>query len=177
MSRLKIIPPEQMTPAQHAAYAEAVAAGTPNGTTGGPYTAWIRTPEFMRLHRETGHYLQHNSLSPRVRQIVVLRTIKYWGAKFPWSVQVRASLKVGLEQVLIDALEHGETPALASAQEAGALKFSTELLETKRVSETTYKETLALFGEAGVVDLVSTIGSFCLTSLTAIAFDIDPPKD
>ncbi|HLH75455.1 MAG TPA: hypothetical protein VKV28_01490 [Candidatus Binataceae bacterium] len=177
MSRLKIITPEQMTPEQHAAYAEAVAAGTPNGTTGGPYTAWIRTPQFMRLHRETGHYLQHNSLSPRVRQLVVLRTIKYWDAKFPWVAQVRASLKVGLEQATIDAIGQGHTPALASAQEASALKFCAELLETKQLSEATYKETLALFGEAGVVDLVSTIGSFCLTSLTAIAFAIDPPKE
>lgn len=177
MSRLKIITPEQMTPEQHAVYAEAVAAGTPNGTTGGPYTAWIRTPQFMRLHREAGHYLQHSSLSPRVRQIVVLRTIKYWGAKFPWVVQSRASLKIGLEPEVMAAIDNGRTPALTNPQEAGALKFCAELLETKQLSETTYKETLALFGEAGVVDLVSTIGSFCLTALTAVAFDIDPPQD
>ena len=177
MSRLNVITPERMNPEQRKVYEESVAAGTPTGTTGGPYTAYIRNPEYMRLHREVANYLRRNSLPGRLRQMLVLRTIKHWGAKYPWVVQVRASLREGLEQSIIDAIDKGQDPALTSPQDIAAFQFCKELLETKQVSDTTYKRAVELFGEAGVVDIVVTLGSFTTTSLTANAFDIDPPKD
>jgi 4-carboxymuconolactone decarboxylase len=166
-----------MSPEQRKVYEESVALGTPDGTSGGPYTAYIRNPEYMRLQRSVAIYLRNSSLPGRLRQMLVLRTIKHWGAKYPWIVQVRASLKEGLEQSIIDALDMGQTPALTSPQDMAAFQFCKELLETKQVSDATYQRGVELFGEAGVVDIVATIGSFTTTALTANAFDIDPPKD
>ncbi len=177
MPRLAVIPPERMSPEQRKVYEESVALGTPNGTSGGPYTAYIRNPEYMRLHRGVSLYLRNISLPGRLRQMVVLQTIKHWDAKYPWVVQVRASLKEGLEQAIIDAIGGGRPPALTSPQDMAAFEFCKQLLETRRVSDATYKRALELFGEAGVVDLVATIGLFTTTALTANAFDIDPPKD
>ncbi len=177
MPRLAVIPPERMSPEQRKVYEESVALGTPNGTSGGPYTAYIRNPEYMRLHRSVAIYLRNNSLPGRLRQMLVLRTIKHWGAKYPWVVQVRASLKEGLEQSIIDAIDKGRAPALTSPQDMAAFEFCRELLETKQVSDATYKRAVELFGEAGVVDIVVTIGSFTTTALTANAFDIAPPKE
>ena len=117
MSRLNVITPERMSPEQRKVYEESVAAGTPTGTTGGPYTAYIRNPEYMRLHREVANYLRRNSLPGRLRQMLVLRTIKHWGAKYPWVVQVRASLREGLEQSIVDAIDKGQNPALTSPQD------------------------------------------------------------
>ena len=176
MPRLAVIPPERMTVDQRKVYEESVALGTPNGTSGGPYTAYIRNPEYMRLHRGISMYLRDNSLPARLRQMLVLRTIKHWGARYPWVVQVRASLKEGLEQSIIEAIEKGQTPALTSPEDAAAFRFCDELLETKQVTDSTYQQALKAFGERGVVDLVVTIGLFTTTSLTANAFDIAPPK-
>ena len=177
MARLAVIPPERMSPEQHKVYEESVALGTPDGTSGGPYTAYIRNPKYMRLHRSVAIYLRNNSLPGRLRQMLVLRTVKHWGAKYPWVVQVRASLKEGLEQSIIDAIDKGQTPALTSPQDMAAFEFCRELLETKQVSDATYKRAVELFGEAGVVDIVATIGSFTTTSLTANSFYIAPPKE
>jgi len=109
--------------------------------------------------------------------MLVLRTIKHWGSKYPWVVQVRASLKEGLEQSIIDAIDKGQPPALALSQDKAAFEFCRELLETKQVSDATYRQTVDSLGEAGVVDIVATIGLFTTTALTANAFAIDPPKD
>src|SRR5712692_7803810 len=102
MSRISALTPERMNPEQRKVYEESVARGLP---TGGPYTAYIRIPQFMALNREMSNYLRSNSLPGRLRQMIVLRTIKNWGAKFPWVVQVRNSLKEGLEQSIIDAID------------------------------------------------------------------------
>jgi 4-carboxymuconolactone decarboxylase len=177
MPRLAVMPPEHMSPEQRKAYEESVALGTPNGTSGGPYNAYIRNPEYMRLHRGVSLYLRSSSLPGRLRQMVVLQTVKHWDAKYPWVVQVRASLKEGLEQAIIDAIGGGRPPALTSPQDIVALEFCKQLLETKRVSDATYQRAMELFGEAGVVDIVATIGHFTTTALTANAFDVAPPKD
>jgi len=165
-----------MSSEQRTVYEESVALGTPNGTSGGPYTAYIRNPEYMRLHRSLSIYLRNNSLPGRLRQMLVLRTIKHWDAKYPWVVQVRASLSEGLEQSIIDAIGKGQVPALTSPEYTAAFQFCSELLDTKQVSDATYERTLKLFGERGLVDIVATIGLFTTTALTANAFDIAPPK-
>lgn len=177
MSRVSPIPPERMSPEQRKVYDESVAMGTPTGATGGPYSAYIRNPEYMRLHRTVGQYVRKCSLSGRVRQMLVLQTIAHWDSKYPWARQVQASLREGLDQPIIDAIGKGQDPKLTSPQEQAAYQFGKELLSTKRVSEATYKRALELFGEVGVLDMVVTVGSFTTTALTANAFDLDPPKD
>jgi len=62
-----------MNPEQRKVYEESVARGLP---TGGPYTAYIRIPQFMALNREMSNYLRSNSLPGRLRQMIVLHTIK-----------------------------------------------------------------------------------------------------
>ncbi|SRR5579875_2024024 len=177
MPRLAVIPPEQMNAEQRKVYEESIALGTPNGTSGGPYTAYIRNPEYMRLHRGISLYLRNCALPGRLRQMLVLRTIKHWGAKYPWVVQVRASIKEGLERSIIDAIEKGQSPALTAAQDVAAFKFCEELLETKQVSDATYRRAVETLGEPAVVDIIAVIGLFTTTSLTANAFEIAPPKE
>jgi 4-carboxymuconolactone decarboxylase len=174
MSRIRALTPEQMSAEQRQVYEESVSSGLP---TGGPYTAYIRTPQFMRLNREMSNYLRSNSLPGRLRQLLVLRTIKHWGAKFPWVVQVRNSIKEGLEQAFIDAIDQGQLPALTSPKDIAAFQVCTELLQTKQVSDESYKRAVELFGENGMVDIVATTGFFTMVSFTANAFAIDPPTD
>jgi len=172
MSRISALTPERMNPEQRKVYEESVARGLP---TGGPYTAYIRIPQFMALNREMSNYLRSNSLPGRLRQMIVLRTIRNWGAKFPWVVQVHNSLKEGLEQSIIDAIDEGQDPALTSPKDIAAFQLCKELVQTHQVSDKTYKQALELFGENGVADIVVTTGFFTMVSFTANAFDIDPP--
>jgi hypothetical protein len=57
MSRISALTPERMNPEQRKVYEESVARGLP---TGGPYTAYIRIPQFMALNREMSNYLRSN---------------------------------------------------------------------------------------------------------------------
>src|SRR5215471_3160958 len=118
------------------------------------------------------NYLRNNSLSGRLRQMIVLRTIKQWGAKYPWVVQVRNSLKEGLEQSIIDAIDKGQEPALTSQKDLAAFQLCKELVETRQVSDKTHQQAMELFGENGVADIVVMTGFFTMVSFTANAFDI-----
>lgn len=174
MSRISALTNEQMSEEQRKVFEESRAMGAP---TAGPYIAYLRAPDLMRLNREVGNYLRRCSLAGRLRQMVVLRTLKHWGAKFAWVVQVRNSLREGLEQNIIDAIEQGREPALSAPEDIAAMALCRELLETKQVRDATYRRALELFGERGIVDLTATIGFFTSISFTLNTFDIDPPSN
>ena len=174
MTRIRIINRAEMDAEQGRVYDEAKAAGNP---VGGPYYAYIRNPRLMRAAQEMGNCLRDSSLSGRERQIAVLTAIRYWGAKYPWAVQVRGSLSAGVDQATIDAINAGKTPDLPNPREAMAHKLAKELLTNKGLSEATYKEAEKLFGPEDLVGLVAAVGQFCMVSCSANAFDITPTDE
>ena len=102
MTRIKVLTRDDMNDEQGRIYDEAQAAGWP---VGGPYTAYIRIPELMRRMQDLRNGMQDGPLSARERQIAHLAIARHWGAKYPWFAQARASLAVGVEQEIIDAIK------------------------------------------------------------------------
>lgn len=147
------------------------------GRLGGPYTALIRIPKFMRLHQDMGTYVRQSNLSPRERQIAVLTTVRHWNGAYPWAAQVRASLEIGLEQSIIDAINKRETPAVATERERMAHVVAKELPASKGLSDATYAAAEKAYGLVHLTDLIAAIGFFTMLCCTANAFDITPPDN
>lgn len=174
MTRLKIISRDEMNAEQGEVFDEAKAAG---GPVGGPYWAYIRYPALMRQAQATSNVLRDGPLSPRERQIAILTVIRFWSAAYPWAVQVRNSLKAGVDQEIVDAINAGRTPALSDPREIAAHKVAGELLADHGLSEATYAAAESAFGEEALVTLIAQIGAFGMTCCTANAFDVTPPDD
>jgi len=174
VTRIRIINRPEMNAEQGRVYDEAKAAGNP---VGGPYYAYIRNPRLMRAAQELSACLRASTLSGRERQIAVLTTIRHWGGKYPWAVQVRASLQAGVDQATIDAINARKTPNLANPRERLAHQVATELLEKHGLSDATYDAAAKAFSEEELVALVAMVGQFSMVSCTANAFDITPPDD
>lgn len=172
MTRIAIIDRADMNADQARVYDAAKSSG---GPVGGPYYAYIRLPKLFTAAQNVRACLGEGPLSGRERQIVNLVVARYWNARYPWSAQVRASLAVGLEQAVIDAINARRTPELADARERTCFAVPRELLANKGLSDETYAAAEATMGTKDLVALVATTGSFSMTCLTANTFAIDPP--
>ena len=137
MTRIAILKREDMNEEQRVVYDDAKAAGRP---LGGPYFAYIRIPELMRTTQEVGASLADIPLTKREQQIAILTIARFWNAKYPWAVQVRASLKVGLDQEIIDALNAQTEPPITDTREILAHKCAQEMLVNKGITDATYAE-------------------------------------
>ena len=51
----------------------------------------------------------------------------------------------------------------------------TQILNTRRVSDATYKRALDTFGMQTLVDLIAIIGYYCMVSITLNAFEAPLP--
>lgn len=174
MARITTIERSDMNAEQARVYDAAKAVGSP---LGGPYTAYIRIPKLFEAAQNQRGCLSSGPLSRREQQVVNLTVARHWNARYPWFAQARASLAVGLEQAVIDAINARKAPNLSDAREKTCYLVAGELLANKELSDATYAAAEKTMGLESLVALVATTGSFSMTCMTANTFGIDPPAD
>ncbi|MBI3126456.1 MAG: carboxymuconolactone decarboxylase family protein [Candidatus Tectomicrobia bacterium] len=174
MSRLPVIPLEQMTPEQRKLH-DRIASG-PRGAFRGPFTVWIRSPEYLDRLDPVGEYLRFKTvLPPRLSEFAILIAARLMKARYPFQAHEPLALKGGLAPAVIGALREGKRPPDMKADEAAVYGFATELLETKFVSDAAFKAVMDLFGERGALDLTVLLGHYAMVSMTVNAFEVPVP--
>ena len=174
MTRIAILKREQMNSEQGKVFDDVKAEG---GPLGGPYWAYIRFPKLMRVVQDVGSCLGHGGLTKRERQLAVMAIIRFWGAEYPWAVQTRSALSMGIAPAILDTINAGGTPKLDDPREQMAYDVAVELLKSHKLSDATYAKASALYNETELVSLIASVGQFSMTCLTTIAYDCTPPDD
>lgn len=139
----------------------------PTAALAGPWSVFIRSPELMNLTQSMGEYLRYRSvIAGRLGEIAILLVARYWTQDFEWHAHARQALKQGVPQSQIDAICEGRRPDELKDDEQVIYDFVTEILTTRRVSDTTYARGLEKFGEKGVVDICGVTGYYSLLAMT-----------
>ena len=174
MTRIPALKREEMNEAQLEIFDDIEKRG---GRLGGPYTAYIHIPRFMKLNQEMGDYLRDNSLTSDEMQLIVLLTVRHWGAKFAWAVNARGSLDQGFSRELIDDINAKKEPKFDSADNQAIYDVVTKLLSSTQLSDAGYDAAIKQLGQERLTDVVATTGFFGMVSLTLNTFDVTPPPD
>jgi 4-carboxymuconolactone decarboxylase len=164
-----------MNDAQRAA-AQAVIDG-PRGAVYGPFIPLLRSPELMECAQRMGEYLRYRSaIGTRLSELAILVTARQWDQQVEWAIHVPIALRTGIGADVIDAVSRRVRPQAMLVDEAVVHDFCIELHEKKRVSDATYAEALALFGEKGVVDLMGINGYYTLLAMVMNAAQTPAPE-
>ena len=162
--RLRPIPLEQMTDAQRSA-AEAVISG-PRGALYGPFVPLLRSPELLENAQRMGEYLRYRSaIGVRLSELAILVTARQWNQGVEWAIHAPIAAQVGVPPGVIAAIGRRERPQNMLVDEAVVHDFCIELHQDKAVSDRTYADALALFGEQGVVDLMGLNGYYTFLAM------------
>lgn len=163
--RFKPLSLDEMTPEQRR-MAENVLAG-PRKAMSGPFGAFVYSPETGDHAQKLGAQLRfRNSLPEKLKELAILVVARFWTAQFEWYAHHRMALEAGLDPAIGKAIAEGRRPERMSAEETAIYQFCTELLETREVSDATFAGVRDRFGEKGAVDLICTMGYYCLVSMT-----------
>jgi 4-carboxymuconolactone decarboxylase len=178
--RFKLIPLEEMTPAQRA-LAESIRSGpranvagsaaTAGTSPGSPFSVFLRSPEVGEHLQRVGSYIRFkSSLGFKLNELAILITARHWNAQYEWFAHHRLALQAGLDPEIAKAIAQGNRPSNMPADEAIIYDFCTELHQQKAVSDPTYQATLQRFGEQGLMDLIAVNGYY---SLVAMVLNVD----
>jgi 4-carboxymuconolactone decarboxylase len=155
---------DELTPAQKVLADRELAS--PSRSGGGPLNIFLRSPEYAEVSRPLSTYLRFKSPFPeKLKELSIMLTGRFWGGTYVWYSHRPFAIKAGLSEELVAALVAGERPRNMAADEAVVYDFCTELLATRKVSDTNYKAFVDRFGERAVVDLVGLMGQYHTTSM------------
>jgi 4-carboxymuconolactone decarboxylase len=182
-TRLPPIDPAHYTPEQKAAYDEFYATrgkhlgGAPQpGSFAGPWGIFIRSPELMTLTQRMGEYLRYRcAISGRLSELAILLVARHWSADFEWYAHAKIGLKEGLSQATVDAIAEARRPDDLKVDEQVIYDYVSELLVSRRVSDTTYARAEKMFGEKGLIDICGVTGYYSLLAMTMNVGRVETP--
>jgi 4-carboxymuconolactone decarboxylase len=173
--RMAPIPVEKMTPEQKKV-ADAIMTG-PRKSLGGPFNAWLRSPELADRLQQVGEYIRFKtSLDHRLNEFAILITAQHWGSQYEWYAHHPLAMKAGLDPKIAAELAEGKRPSGMKDDEAVVYDFSTQLHDKHNVDDASYKAAVAKLGEQGVMDLIALNGYYDLVSMTLNVAQVRPPE-
>jgi 4-carboxymuconolactone decarboxylase len=172
--RLKDLKPEDMTDEQRLVAEEAI--GGKRGHLPAPLRAWLHSPEMGARAQRLGEFVRYDtSLEPRLSELAILVTARFWSSRYEWNAHKIKALEAGLEEFIVEAIRLRQTPFFASARDQLVYDYAYALHDTHFVSDTLHAAALELFGERGLAELVGIIGYYTFVAMTLNAFEIGVP--
>jgi 4-carboxymuconolactone decarboxylase len=144
------------------------------GGTRGPFLVWLRSPELCEKVEALGAYCRfESSLNPRLRELSLLIAARYFDAQYSWNAHVKKAADLGVSAESLAALAAGDEPSFASRDEQVLYQFAAEILRDHFVTDETFALALGEFGEAGLVDIIGSLGNFSMLAMLLNTFQVD----
>lgn len=176
MTRIrKITRREGLDDKQLAVY-DSIVSGA-RGAVRGPHQVLLNVPEIAAPIEKLGAYLRYDcSIQQRQRELAILIVAAHWQADYEWFAHAPIARAQGHSKAVLAAIAQGKTPQFDDPDDALVHRYTCELLQTKRVSNSTHEAAKARFGEAGVLELAAFLGYYVLLAMTLNALDVEPPE-
>jgi alkylhydroperoxidase family enzyme len=137
-----------------------------------------RHPELMHAyHSFNGHILFTSTLTPRQRELLVLRVAALRDAEYEWKQHVIVGRDAGLGDDEIARILQGADAPGWDTTDAAMLRAVDELIADAMVADDTWATLAETFDEQQLMDLVFTVGAYELLAMAFRSFGVQLDDD
>ena len=137
------------------------------------FKALLNSPEAASRMSAMGAYVRfETSLSARVKSLAALTTAREADGDYVWTANERQASNVGLEEEIINAIRERRAQETLSPEDAAIVRFTQELLQGHRISESSFIAVQEALGDVGVVDLLVLIDYYHALSHALSALEV-----
>jgi len=148
------------------------------GKLSGPYLVWLHSPELCdRVHALSSYLRWECSLPEKLREFAILITARFWDAQYSWNAHVDKAIAAGISPEVVQAIAEKRSPLFHADDERVFYDFFMELLTDHFVTDKTFTQAQALFGNSGVVDLIACVGYFSMLAMCLNSAQVDLQAD
>lgn len=134
----------------------------------------VRHPELTRAYlRFNAYLLMDSTLSARVREIALLRIVHRRDCGYLWSHHVPIAQRSGLTPTEIEAIRDGEA---TEDPDRIIVRAVDELDQHSTISDATWAELGRHFDDRQRMDLVFTVGGYCMLAMAVNTFGIQKER-
>jgi 4-carboxymuconolactone decarboxylase len=186
--RLPLADPEALSPAQREVFDRMAEVIVPwanearfqstaeDGRLIGPFNPALLNPAIAApfLDLQSAEQM-HTSLSPRVREVVILAVGAVWHADYELYAHLAVARKAGLSDDAARAVATGGLDRDLNFDQTLALRLTHQLSINHRVDESLYQAAEKTFGAQGLIDIAFLIGIYHSVCATLAMFAIPAP--
>ena len=137
-----------------------------------------RHPALMHaFHSFNGHILSSSTLTPRQRELLILRVASVREAEYEWEQHVILAGEAGIDEQEIARVRLGADASGWSPLDAAMLRAVDELITDAMVSDATWTALAETMDDQQLMDLVFTIGAYDLLAMAFRSFGIELDAD
>lgn len=173
MPRLTSLTESDLSAEQRAVF-DAIQGG-PRGNMGlvGPFGVYVRAPGVGNAAQALGAAVRFNtSIAENVKEVAICTVGAFFQSKFEFAAHTTLAQQAGVAPSIVEALRVGEVPQFEDEAESVVYQITSTMLRKHRVDDDLYRKGESLFGETGMIELVATIGYYCIVSLTLNLFEV-----
>jgi alkylhydroperoxidase family enzyme len=124
-----------------------------------------------------GHVLFSTTLSPRQRELLVLRVAALREASYEWTQHVVLAGDAGLTPDEIDRVGEGSGADEWAAIDRALVAAAEELVADARIGDATWAALAAELDVQQLMDVVFTVGAYDLVAMAFKSFDVELDED
>lgn len=138
----------------------------PDGTALNIFGTLANHPDLLRRWMVlAGHVMAKNSLSPRDREILILRTGVRCGSVYEFSQHAQIALDCDMTADEVAALRGEPTADTWSEHERALIAAADELHDEHRIGDATWATLSSAYDTRQMIDVVFTVGQYTLVSM------------
>jgi 4-carboxymuconolactone decarboxylase len=143
----------------------------------GPFAVWLRNAELCENTLKLQEmFASRVKLERRLLELMILVSARSATAQYAWFIHEPYALKFGITPEIVQAIREQRTPDFSRDDERLVYDITTELNNTRTLSEASYQRGMAMLGEQVMVELVSAIGFYAMVAMTLNAFAVPVPE-
>lgn len=149
-----------------------------HGHSIGPFAVLLNSPHLAGRVGHLGASVRFECrLSDDDRELAILATAREMACAFEWATHAPNAREAGLDASTIDTVAaRGDLDRL-DPWPATVVGVPRELLAEKRLSAATFEAAHDALGDAGVVELVATVGYYAMIACVLNGFAVRPDED
>lgn len=125
----------------------------------------LRHPGLFRCQIEMGIQLFKGEISPRERELAILRVGWWCRAPFEWGEHVDIAKRLGITSEEIERIKHGSSAPGWSDHERAILRGVEELLGNQMISDATWEALAQSWTERQLIEFPMMVGQYFATAL------------
>lgn len=149
-----------------------------DGVLTGPFNAMLHSPAVGDALQALGVAVRSaTGLDARVRELVILVVARHLGSAVEWTGHTRIARALGVTETVLTQLSQDTAqvrlPAEYAVAGSSALALARDLLNDVDLDDAAYGAAVAVLGEAGVFEVITTVGYYWTLAKQLSVFAVD----
>lgn len=124
-----------------------------------------------------GHLLAATSLTPRRRELLILRTAVIRQSEYEWAQHVVIAGDVGISRTELAQIAWGPDSALWSKEDAAILRVADDLITDGTISDSTWTALTGFLSTQEILDAIFTVGAYETLGWMLLSLGIELDED